>query len=54
MAKESTVKKNKKKIAKDALVVHDIINKVRETQRQVDKKLEEISLICSSKQCKVK
>lgn len=53
MAKELTSKK-KKQDEKEASVVHDIINKVIDNQKEMDRKLEEISLICSGKQCKAK
>jgi len=56
MSKQATKGKVKPlpKLILDTDALHDILNKVRSNQKQTDKKFEELSLMCSGKQCKVK
>lgn len=58
MSKPNANKKTKtttrKKPVLETNALHDILSKVRSNQKQVDKKFEELTLMCSGNQCKVK
>ena len=52
VAKKAKPQKSKQNV--NTVTVHDIINKVKEGQRTMDKKLEEIVQMCSPKELRNK